>query len=141
MSETARARSGLVAIDRRTALVAAGDLLLLAGLLIVGVIQHGTDPLADPLATAETMAPFVLAWLPVAALAGLYAADAFASPGRAIRLVTVGWLAAANVGLILRSSPAFDGGAAWPFNLVIAGLGLVVLVVWRGAVAAVSARR
>lgn len=141
MSETARARSGLVAIDRRTALVAAGDLLLLAALLTVGVIQHGTDPLADPLATVETMAPFVLAWFPVAALAGLYAADTIGSPRRTVRLTTLAWLAAANVGLILRSSPLFDGGAAWPFDLVITGLGLVILVVWRGAIAAVSTRR
>ncbi len=141
MSETARTRPGLVVIDRRTALVAAGDLLVLAALLAVGVIQHGTDPLAEPLATAETMAPFLLAWLPVAALAGLYAADTIGSPRRTVRLTALAWLGAANVGLILRASPLFDGGAAWTFSAVITGLGLVVLVVWRGAVAAVSKRR
>lgn len=140
MSETARSSPELVTIDRRSLLVAAGDLLVLAALLAVGVSQHGSDPLADPLATAETMAPFLLAWLPVAALAGLYDADTIASLGRTIRLTAVGWLGAANVGLILRSSPLFDGGAAWMFTLVITGLGLVVLLGWRGAIAAVSGR-
>lgn len=141
MSETTGSSHGLVAVDRRSMFVAVGDLCLLAALVTVGVIQHGTDPLADPVGTAGAMAPFVTAWLPIAALAGLYAEEALRSVRRSVRLTTVGWLAAANVGLILRSSPLFDGGAGWIFNLVITGLGLLVLGTWRGVAAAVLGRR
>lgn len=141
MSETARSSPGLVTVDRRSALVAAGDLLVLAALLAVGVIEHGANPLAEPLATLETMAPFLLSWLPVAALGGLYATDTIGSLRRTLRLTILAWLGAANVGLILRASPLFDGGAAWTFSAVITGLGLVVLVVWRGTVAILAAGR
>lgn len=122
--------------ERGAVVVAAVDVLLLVTLIAIGLSSHDENPLTDPLGTFETAAPFVLGWFAVAVLVGLYADAIRTNPARALVTTVVGWLAAANVGLILRSSPLFEGGATWPFNLVITGLGLGVLVSWHLAYAA-----
>jgi hypothetical protein len=121
--------------DRKTLTVALGDVALLTGLILVGQRSHGIEPLAEPLAALETAVPFLLGWFVMAALAGVYASDVVFSVRRTVRLVTVAWIAAANVGLIVRASSLFDGGATGQFPLVITGLGLLTLCTWRIAYA------
>lgn len=123
--------TGGATADRTTILLAAGDVALIVVLLLFGQRHHGTDPIAEPLASLETVGPFLLGWLVAALLAGVYARAIAGSPARAARTAAVAWIAAANVGLILRSTPVLEGGAPWPFNLVVTGTGLVVLVGWR----------
>lgn len=130
MDTAVRTTRTRAALDRTTLLLAVGDVAVVAGLLLFGYRQHG-GTLTEPLAAAETIAPFLLGWLVAAPLAGGYAPDVASSATRAARVTTVAWLAAANVGLLLRSSPLFEGGAAWPFTLVITGTGIAVLVAWR----------
>ncbi|WP_263020877.1 DUF3054 domain-containing protein [Natronobiforma cellulositropha] len=122
--------------DRRTLVVALVDGALLSALVAGGMVSHGTDPLTAPLSTFEGIAPFLLAWVPLAVLAGAYAERVLSEPLEAARVVAVAWLAAANVALLLRGSPFFEGGMAWPFPLVIGGLGLVCLLTWRVGYAA-----
>ena len=122
--------------DRPPILLGAVDVALIAGLLLFGQRQHGIDPIAEPLASLDTIVPFLLGWGVAALLAGVYAHDVTVTPARAARATAVAWMAAANVGLILRSSPVFDGGAPWPFNLVVTGTGLLVLLSWRVGYAA-----
>ncbi|WP_254767869.1 DUF3054 domain-containing protein [Salinilacihabitans rarus] len=131
MDEVTRNRRDRVVVDRETGVVGAADVGLLVGLIAVGVGSHGTNPLVQPLAALETAIPFLVGWLIAAGLAGVYAERVVRSPATAARVTAVTWLAAANVGFILRSSNAFDGGVTWPFTLVLSGTGLVVLVVWR----------
>lgn len=126
--------------DRRF-LVGLVDVSSVIALLAVGSITHGVSPLHEPLEVAETITPFAAAWIVVAPLAGCYAHRVLESARRATVVTTVAWLAAANVGLILRSSPAFEGGARWPFNLIVTCLGLLVLVTWRVAYARVAGAR
>ena len=135
VTETVR---GFDVTGRELALLVVVDVGLLAGLVLVGQLSHGIDPLADPLGALETMAPFVIGWLAVAPIARVYAADVLASPVETARLTALGWVAAANVGLIIRSSPAFDGSAVWAFNIVMTGLGLVALLAWRLAYVTLS---
>ncbi|WP_226006578.1 DUF3054 domain-containing protein [Natrinema salinisoli] len=112
--------------------VAAGivDVVLVAGMVLYGYIDHGGDPIADPLGSLETIVPFVVGWLAVALLAGVYTLDSPLS-GHGLRLTVVAWIAAANVGLMIRGSPLFVGGTTWPFPVVITASVLVVLVGWR----------
>ena len=117
--------------DTRRVLVGIVDVMVVVSLVVVGQLHHGVNPLADPVTSAGTVIPFVVGWLVVAPLAGVYTSQNRASPHRALRLTAVAWIAAANVGLILRQSPLFDGGIVWPFALVMTGTGLVVLVGWR----------
>lgn len=140
MLETERALS-IGPTSRESALVGLVDVGLLAGLILLGQLSHGVNPAADPIGALETVLPFAVGWIVIAPLAGMYAREALTSPRLAARVTTVGWLAAANVGFVLRSSPAFDGGIAWAFPLVMSGLGLVVFVGWRlGYAAAVGNR-
>lgn len=130
------ARSSGSGVDRSVLALGAIDLALLAAIIVVGQLSHGVEPLAEPLVALETVVPFAVGWLAMAPLAGLYAPGVATSLATAVRVTTVAWVAAANVGLIMRASALFDGGASWPFPLVITGFGLLALVGWRGAYAA-----
>ncbi|WP_394742010.1 DUF3054 domain-containing protein [Natronococcus roseus] len=135
------ARSSAFSIDREGLALGAVDLALLAAIIVVGQLSHGVDPVGEPLTALETVVPFAVGWLAMAPLAGLYAPGVAASPAHTVRLTTVAWVAAANVGLILRASALFDGGAVWPFPLVMTGFGLLALVGWRGAYAVYARSR
>lgn len=117
--------------------LAAGDVLVLAMITVAGATSHGENPLAQPLSVLETAIPFVVGWVVAAGLLATYERRhlEYLATSRAV-LGT--WLGAANVGLILRASPYFDGGVTWPFPLVITGVAGIGLVGWR-LVAAVAA--
>lgn len=119
--------------------VAVVDLAIVVGLIVVGQLSHDTNPLADPLASIESIVPFVVGWVVVAGLAGLYGRSARSTPTDAARAIGVCWLAAANVGFLLRGSPAFAGEVPWDFTVVLTGIGLVVFVTWRVGYAMASA--
>ncbi|PSQ39291.1 DUF3054 domain-containing protein [Halobacteriales archaeon SW_5_70_135] len=121
-------------MDERLRL-AVGDAAVVVGVVVAGQVSHGTTPLAAPLSTAETLASFLAGWLVAAGLVGVYSGDDLR---RSWRLVAGAWLAGANLGLIARASPLFSGGAAWPFPLVITGTTLGMLLLWRGALVALS---
>ncbi|WP_254764096.1 DUF3054 domain-containing protein [Natrinema marinum] len=121
-------RDGTVSRDRLV--TATVDTALVVGLVLLGNVEHGGNPIADPLASLETVAPFAIGWIAVALLAGVYTREEFEPVGD-YRLLAVTWIAAANVGLMLRASSLFEGGANWPFPLVITGFGLLALLGWR----------
>ncbi|WP_440764964.1 DUF3054 domain-containing protein [Natronorubrum sp. DTA7] len=139
MDTAVRTASRSESVDRKTLLLAAADIGLLAGLVLVGQLSHNVNPIDQPIASLEAIAPFVIGWLAVAALAGLYTRSVASSVTQSVRLTTVTWIAAANVGLLLRQT-VFGDTAAWPFPLVITGFGLLLLVGWRIAVALIVDR-
>lgn len=126
-------------LDRETIALGVVDVGLVAALIAVGQVSHGTNPLAEPLGALEAIVPFAVGWLVVAGLAGLYRAGVADSVASTVRLTTVTWLAAANVGLILRVEAVGDTAVS-PFPLVITGFGLLVLVGWRLGYAAYVTR-
>ena len=131
MTETANSSGRIAGIEKSVVVLAIGDLVALISLLVIGLLSHGISPLSEPAASVDTMTPFVLGWVTLSVLAGVYDRNVATSVTRTARLTTVAWIAAANVGLILRQSPYFDGGIAWPFGLVMTGTGLLVMVGWR----------
>lgn len=117
---------------RRFGLVLAGDLLAITGIVSAGLYDHyGAAAFGSPLSAVETLAPFVVGWLLCASLAGLYRTDVLTDFRSAARLTTVTCFAAVNIALVIRASPFFDGGATWPFNLVMTGTVLLVVLPWR----------
>ncbi|ELY95969.1 DUF3054 domain-containing protein [Natrialba taiwanensis] len=118
-----------VTVDRETIAIAVVDVILLTGLIMFGQSHHGS--LGGPLATLERVAPFLIGWFAMALLAGLYTRVATRSLVETIRITALTWIAAANIGLALRSSPYFEGGFHWTFSFVITGFGLLALVSWR----------
>lgn len=137
MDTTPRTTTREEPVDRETLLLGAADVVVVVAFVSVGLVSHGIDPITKPIAALETVAPFVIGWLAVAPLAGVYARR-WTSVPHVARVTAIAWIAAANVGLILRSSPLFDGGTVWPFSLVITGFGLLVLVGWRVGYAVVA---
>lgn len=119
---------------RSAAPVLAGDLLVVVGVLVAGELSHGVSPISDPLLVLDTLVPFLVGWVLVAALLGAYDAEALSGSVASVRVGAGAWIGAANVGLILRGSPYFHGGVTWPFPLVATGTVLVVLVAWRAVV-------
>jgi len=95
-------------IDRERVGIGVVDLGIVVGLVLLGNVEHGGNPIVEPLASLETVAPFVIGWIAVAALAGVYTrANLIGTDG--LRLTATAWIAAANVGLMLRGSPLFEG--------------------------------
>lgn len=117
--------------ERHSVVVAAVDFTLIVAVVIAGLVSHDSSPLSNPLAAIETVVPFAVGWGLVAGLLGLYRQAWLSDLAASLRTVVAAWLGAVGVGLVLRTSPTFDGGATWPFGLVIVGSVLVVLVPWR----------
>jgi len=121
---------------RRALAVAAGDLLAIVAVVGWGLYSHyGAAAFATPVDSLMTVLPFALGWPIPAVLAGVYEDGVIDDPLATARYVTVAWIAGANISLILRTSPLFEGSAVWPFPLVVTGSVFVVLLGWRVAVA------
>jgi len=117
---------------RRALAVAAGDLVAIGAVVGWGLYSHyGAAAFATPIDSFMTVLPFLLGWPIPAVLAGVYEDGVIGDQLAAARYVTVAWIAGANLGLILRASPLFEGSAIWPFPLVMTGSVLVVLLGWR----------
>lgn len=104
------------------------DTAAIVGLVVVGLVAHGENPLLRPLYAIDTAVPFVAGWLLCAGLLGLYRDRRGQSVAAHLRSVTVCWLAAANVAFLIRGSPVTSGSIAWTFTVVLTGLGLVVVL-------------
>lgn len=121
-----------------TALLLVVDAAIITAQLSYGLITHGTAPLAAPLYTAETVAPFLVGWLLVAPMLGLYTARVRGSIVETVLAVTIAWTVAALVGVGLRATPWLVGGAPPTFVLVTVATGLATLLPWRLLVASVA---
>ncbi|WP_254523697.1 DUF3054 domain-containing protein [Natrinema caseinilyticum] len=130
MDTAVRSERNADRFDRERVVTAVVDVGLVVALVLLGNIEHGGNPIAEPLESLGTVTPFVIGWVSVALLAGIYTRDRPLDPD-GVRLAAVTWIAAANVGLMLRASSLFDGGTTWPFPLVITGIGLIALLGWR----------
>lgn len=130
-------------VSRRHLAVAVGDLLLVSGTLLGGLVHHriaGSSTLPEALASmdwsyaAAVVAPFALGWAVASVFSGAYTRSAFASPAAVVVNGVGTWIAAAVVGGALRSTVYFPGNAPLVFVGVVAGTGTVAFALWRGAV-------
>jgi len=120
--------------SRRTAGLVAGDAAALGAFVWAGAVNHGYAPAAAPLRYLGALAPFLLAWVAVAALAGLYTSDATTTVRRAVGWAVPAWLVALPVAHGLRVV-VFRGGTS-PGFLAVSGLvGGTLLVGWRALTA------
>lgn len=124
-------------IDRspRTAVLAAGDALAIGAFVYAGEIQHGFPPPSYPGRFAGTLAPFLLGWVAVALVAGLYTSDATVTFRTMLYRTVPAWLVGVLVAHALRVTPLFHGGTTPAFILVSAVGGGVLVVGWRSLVA------
>jgi len=118
-------------LSSKTALLVAGDLGAILLFVAVGEYTHGYNPLVDVGRVAGTFAPFLIGWLLVAGIAGLYAADAPGTLGSATILTLLSWIAAVAVAQALRATSVFHGDAALTFAVVSVLVGGLLLCCWR----------
>lgn len=119
--------------------LAAGDAIALGLFVMIGEIQHGNQPFSNPDVVFEALAPFLLAWLAVAFVGGLFTADSLLSPRRAISWALPAWVLADLIAHGLRASPLFRGNTAFTFLVVSLVAGGLLLIGWR-FLAAVGAK-
>lgn len=121
-----------------TVLVAAGDVAVIVLLLAIGLLAHGTDPLAAPADTFRTASPFVLGWVIAAPLFGVYGRHLRSKPTVVAGAVVGGWIGAVLLGAAIRSTDLVPGTAPPIFVVVTVAVGLPVLLPWRVAVSFVG---
>jgi len=123
------------------ALVLFGDLLGLLLFVSWGLYAHNLRAWEVPGHTAETLTPFLTAWVVLAPLFCLYHRRTLRSYRRTVALLVPGWVAIALVAAVIRASQFFDGGATATFVLVNFAFGLLILTPWRLAVVTLLRRR
>lgn len=112
-------------------IVGIGDVLVLLLFTIVGLYEHGGYAWEMPMYTLDTFAPFLLAWILLAPIVGLYRAAVMHSARRTLLFVSLGWLPITLVGGTIRASEYFIGGAPVNFLLVYLFFGWVFVLSWR----------
>lgn len=119
-------------------MVALGDTMVFVVFGLVGRSSHH-ESVSNVVGDVETVLPFVVCWFVGAAIGGAYSEGAFQSR-RGFWLVSRSWLLAVGLALALRS---LAEGRLVPlsFALVAIVFNLVLLLVWRMALAAVRGRR
>lgn len=114
-----------------TAAILAGDVVVLGAFLSVGLLSHSIEPWRFPAYTLTALLPFLLAWLVVAPLAGLYGEHCRRRYRHAAVWTTAGWIAASLLGGAIRATSTFPGGAPIDFLLVNAAVGIAFFLPWR----------
>lgn len=113
-----------------TAGLLVGDVLALGAFVFIGQqFGHSMRPLANPFGYLEALFPFVLAWVAVAVLGGLYTADARTSLRRGLGWTLLAWLVALPVAHGVRV--LVSGSTALSFVVVSAVVGGAFLLGWR----------
>ncbi len=121
-----------------TAVLAAGDVAMIASFCVVGAMQ-GHD-ISSARMIAETLTTFLVGWGVVSVAGGLYTADAVGSVRRAVFWTVPAWAVAVVLALALRATPVFHGNAVFTFALVAFGVGGALVTGWRTLVAVVVGR-
>jgi hypothetical protein len=111
-----------------------GDVVVIVGLLVAGMLRHNELPWAVPERAVLVIGPFLLSWLVVSYVLGAYTGDARRSVIDATENAAGTWLVAALVGAGLRSTPYLPGSSPLSFVAVVIGVGTVGLAAWRGGV-------
>ena len=108
-----------------------GDLTILLVFVVVGIHSHGGNAFQMPAYTLDTLTPFLLTWLIIAPLLGLYARRTLTSYRWSIALVPIAWILVSLFGAQIRATDYFYGGAPLEFIAVNIVFGILFLVPWR----------
>ncbi|MFC6976193.1 DUF3054 domain-containing protein [Halomicroarcula sp. GCM10025709] len=120
-----------IELSSTTGLLALGDVVAITLFVAVGEYTHGYDPLVDVGRVAGTLAPFLLGWVLVAGVSGLYTRSSIRSVRGALGRTFLAWVLAVVIAQALRATNLFHGNAAVTFALVSIGVGGIVLCLWR----------
>ena len=126
---------------RRTAALAAGDLVAFNIVTAIGLLSHGELTGFDRIVEIVTIAtPFAAGWFVVAPFLGAFQGEIATQPKRSLPRVALAWLIALPIGLLLWSIVR-QKSVQPAFAIVTFITNLVVLLGWRGAFAWLAGRR
>lgn len=121
--------------------LAVGDLLAVSLFVAAGRLQHLGQPVGDPLGFLGTLTPLLMGWVVAAFIGSLYTRDAVLFPRRAISWTLPAWVVTVLIGMGLRATPLFAGGATPVFVVVTLVVGGVLVVGWRVLASIATSRR
>lgn len=111
--------------------LAIGDLVAVTAFVIIGQINHGGQPLANPEIIPGTLAPFLIGWILVGFLGGLFTLDSVSTVRRALSWTVPAWVFAALIAHALRATALFEGDTALTFLAVTLTAGGLLVVGYR----------
>lgn len=132
---TDAALGGRVELSPLTAVLAGVDVLLLLTFVVLGEFSHFGVTATAFARVPGTAAPFLLGWVLLAPLAGVYAPDARRSVRAAVVRTAAAWVGTVAVAQSLRATDAFPGDLAPAFVAVSLAVGLALLLPWHVIVA------
>lgn len=120
-------------LDSGAVPLAVGDVVAIVAVLTAGTVHHNGAAFvsANPLYLAGVLAPFLIGWLVAAPLLGAYSPGAVESAKAALPLAIRSWIVADLIGVGLRATPLFSGGATLTFVAISLVTGLVAIAAWR----------
>lgn len=128
-------------VSRWTAVLAVGDLVVLTAFVAAGQYRHsGVNPFTLPGQLLGALAPFLIGWVAVALIGGLYTHDALLGPRRMVSWTLPAWILGAIIALALRGTELFPGTLVGLFPFVAMVFGGLLIVTWRGVAAVVLPR-
>jgi hypothetical protein len=128
---TDAALGGRVELTSLSAALAAVDVLLVLTFVVLGEFSHYGVTVIAFARTPGTAAPFLLGWLVLAPLAGVYGPAGLRSARSAVTRTAAAWVGTVVVAQSLRATAVFPGDLAPAFVLVSLAVGLVLLLPWR----------
>lgn len=108
-----------------------GDLVALFAFLAVGQYSHGYFFWEFPVRTVVVLAPFVVGWLLVAPLSGLFTRRTMASYRYTLLTVVPAWIVVSLLGGAVRKTALVPGNAPVSFLLANIVFGTLFLGIWR----------
>lgn len=111
--------------------VFAGDMLVLFAFIATGQYAHEYYFWELPVHTLLVTLPFIIAWILVAPLAGLYSKQKIKQFHLVVPLVVGSWVVISLLGGFIRSTGFFPGGAPPAFLAVNVVFGTLFLLPWR----------
>lgn len=132
MSDIVTSLKNRVNYPLETLVLALGDFALISVFIILGELQHGYNPLIEIDRVVGTALPFLIGWALTSVLTGVYMPAVYRSVRSVATRTTLAWVGAVLIGQALRATSLFPGGFALAFVLVSLGIGLALLVPWRG---------
>lgn len=117
--------------DRITVGLVLGDLGVIVAMIAVGLASHGTTPFAHPWYVLRTAGPFLIVWVLVSPVSGVYRPRARTTVEWAIVTTIGGWTGTSILGAGIRRTEFVPGGAPPLFVAILVGVGLIVITPWR----------
>lgn len=111
--------------------VFAGDIAVLFAFIATGQYAHEYYFWELPVHTLLITIPFVIAWVLVAPLAGLYSKQKMQQFYLVVPLVVGSWVVISSLGGLIRSTEFFPGGAPPVFLAANLIFGTLYLLPWR----------